>query len=117
MWVFLNNAMLSIVAHKEKHGVLHVRARVKGDIEKVFPNVEVLETPNGDYQFRADVPRNVLCHALINKVHDIDYTNFKNSVKDRERHDVYFKVWQAMYDWQYRIRSRRKRSAFVSPMD
>lgn len=108
MWVFLSGSMLSIVAHKDNPDMLHVRARVAGDIEAVFPGAEVLETPNGDYQFRADIPRRIVGIVMSNLVNDINYTNFKNSVKDRERHDVYYKVWNAMWEWQYRIKQSVK---------
>ena len=106
MWLFLNNAMLSIVAHKDEPKILHVRARVKGDIEAVFPNATVIETPTGDYQFRADVSRIDVADRMIDLCYDMNYTNFKNSVADRERHDVYYKVWNAMWEWQYRIKQK-----------
>ena len=50
MWVFLNNAFLSIVEHRENQNILLVRARIKGDIERVFPGVMVHKTPEADYQ-------------------------------------------------------------------
>jgi hypothetical protein len=80
MWIFLNDAMLSIVAHKDNDDLLHVRARVKGDIEAVFPHAKVLETPNGDYKFRADVERWKVADRMGDLVAGINYTNFKNSV-------------------------------------
>lgn len=39
MWICLNDAFLSIVAHRDKPGVLLVRARRPGDIERTFPGV------------------------------------------------------------------------------
>lgn len=108
MWIFLNDAMLSIVAHKDDREMLHVRARIAGDIERVFADAKVIETPNGDYQFRADIDRDTVAGVLADEVWGINYTNFKNSVKDRERHDVYYKVWNAMWEWQYRIKMATK---------
>ena len=32
MWIFLPNAMLSIVAHRQRADFLMIRARIKGDI-------------------------------------------------------------------------------------
>ena len=40
MWIFLSDSFLSIVAHRDKPGVLLVRARRAGDIEAVFPDVK-----------------------------------------------------------------------------
>ena len=37
MWIFQNDSFLSIVAHRDKPGMLLVRARKAGDIEAVFP--------------------------------------------------------------------------------
>ena len=41
MWIQFNNAFLSIVENREKKKELLVRARVKGDIEKVFLKADV----------------------------------------------------------------------------
>ena len=36
MWIFFNNAFLSIVENRDNKFELLVRARVKGDIQKIF---------------------------------------------------------------------------------
>lgn len=95
MWVFLNQAMLSIVAAPDRPGMLLVRARVAGDIEVVFPGAVVRRTPDRDYLFRALVPRQAVEHALAREVRAIDYGNFKASVPDDRRHAVYSRVWGA----------------------
>ena len=53
MWIQFNNAFLSIEENREKTIELLVRARVKGDIEKVFPKADVFEDNNADYKYRA----------------------------------------------------------------
>lgn len=93
MWIFLNDAMLSIVAHRECKETLLVRARLRGDIEAVFPDVEVWEDRSADYRWRAHVPREDVSRALFERVFKIDYPNFKGSVRDSERHDWYLRVW------------------------
>jgi hypothetical protein len=107
MWIFLNNAMLSIVEHNELPGFLHVRARLKGDIERVFPGERVIETPKADYRFRATINSSHVKRAMANAVDDIDYTNFKGSVKDHDRHDYYMDVWSAGMAAQARSSSKR----------
>lgn len=109
MWIFLNNAMLSIVQHRDDSGKLMVRARRAGDIERVFPDAEVTETLRADYRFRAVVDRKVLADKLGLLANGIDYDNFKSSVDDVSRHDAYMDVWSAMLNEQRRRLRKGKR--------
>lgn len=102
MWLFLNNAFLSIVAHRTKPDTLLVRARVRGDIERVFPRAKVSRTPDADYLFRAEVGRLEVTAALSAAAGGIAYPNFKGSVTDRDRLATYHDVWDVMYAWQHR---------------
>lgn len=101
MWVFLSNSFLSIVEHLEEPSLLHVRARFRGDIEQVFPNVDVIETPQADYRFRTSLPRERVAEALARYAKAIDYTNFKDSVTETPRKDAYIKVWESMWAAQH----------------
>lgn len=96
MWVFMSNSFLSIVAHRDNPNLLLVRARAAGDIEAVFPEATVERTPKADYLYRASLPRSVVSAALAAEVEQIDYTNFKNSVPDPDRHDSYFRAYSVM---------------------
>lgn len=96
MWVFLSDSFLSIVAHRSKPGVLLVRARVAGDIERLFPGKKATLTKTADYRYRTEVPAKDVAAAIAGQVELIGYTNFKNSVADHERHKAYFDVWGAM---------------------
>lgn len=100
MWILMNDAMLSIVRHRTRPDDLLVRARLAGDIERVFPQVEVVEGAGSDYRFRATVPRPEVAEAISRRLLDIDYGNFKNSVREPKRHEAYFDVWHAMHDLQ-----------------
>lgn len=104
MWIFLNDAFLSIVdpGRQGPRGgdYLLVRARAKGDIESVFPKARVWTLPNRDYGFRAFVPRQIVAKSMAKQVMGIDYTNFKNSVDSDCRHGAYSRVWGAMYGFQ-----------------
>lgn len=95
MWLFLSDAFLSIVADFDDPDLLLVRARAKGDIERVFPTATVLATPDHDYAFRAFIPRREVAAVLSRQVQNIRYTNFKNSIRDRVRHGIYFSVYNA----------------------
>lgn len=102
MWIFLNDAFLSMVAHRTKPGVLMVRARVRGDIERVFSGAKVSRTPDADYLYRAEIPVRDAAEAIERAVCRITYPNFKNSVRDTARHCAYGEVWGVMYTYQRR---------------
>lgn len=100
MWVFLNDSFLSIVADRDHKNRLLVRARAEGDIERVFSDATVEHTPRADYPYRAFVLRRVVVGAMSNAALTIDYPNFKNSVKEVDRHDSYMSVWGIMRSFQ-----------------
>jgi hypothetical protein len=100
MWICLNKSFLSIVDPQGSYAGgdgrsrdLLVRARFKGDIEAVFPDAKVTQTPDRDYMYRATVARDVVAAAIQNEVLNIDYSNFKGSVGKNWRHDVYLDFW------------------------
>lgn len=101
MWVYLNNAFLSIVAHRTKRGHLLVRSRFPDDLARVFPAAMVETTPDADYRYRCTVTRAQVQAAMAVAVRDIDYPNFKNSVATAARHNVYEEVWAVMRDAQW----------------
>lgn len=93
MWICLNDAFLSVVSKNCKPDQLLVRARVKGHIEAVFPDAVVSESTTTDYRYRAVVSRIEVADALIGQVMSLDYSNFKNSVRDNRLHDAYAAFW------------------------
>jgi len=98
----MNDAFLSIVRKDCPPGYLLVRARREGDIQRVFGNhVTIVRSTNSDYLYRAVVSSAAVVEALENVVEDIDYGNFKDSVKDAELHSAYLNVWEAMSRVQY----------------
>ncbi|MFM0647964.1 hypothetical protein PQR14_26910 [Paraburkholderia bryophila] len=101
MWICANNAFLSIVNSNQDPTVLMVRARRQGDIEETFgPDTKVTTLPGRDYQFRAFIRRDIVGNVIAQSLMEIDYGNFKNSVKDRYLHDAYANVWGIMADLQ-----------------
>jgi hypothetical protein len=103
MWIFLNNSFLSIVDKGGDGSTLLVRARREGDIERVFPQAVVERTPHNDYRFRARIDREAVALAMAEAVKGIRYSNFKDSVGERPRHDAYMDVWSAMYRYQQHV--------------
>jgi hypothetical protein len=100
MWIFLNDAFLSTVDKGGDGTTLLVRARRRGDIERVFPESAVECSPRNDYRFRARIGREAVAQALAASVRALGYDNFKDSVKERCRHDAYLGVWEVMYEFQ-----------------
>jgi hypothetical protein len=93
MWIYLNDSFLSIVRHRDKPQFLMVRARREGDIEKVFPDATVERTPTADYHYRTTLHEHVVSGVMSARIENIDYDNFKDSVEDKERSDVYHQLW------------------------
>lgn len=115
MWIFLNNAFLSIVIDRQSNeGNLLVRARRKGDIEAVFPRAKVTVNAKRDYRFRASIRRQDVASAIADSICGISYDNFKDSIpkKDHERHTAYLRVWSTMEQFQ---RPRRLPERFDWP--
>lgn len=96
MWIMISDGFLSIVDNSNTKGELLVRARRRGDIEKVFPDAVVTSAHGRDYLFRASVKRELVADALHKQVMGISYPNFKDSVKDDSLHDAYSDVWGRM---------------------
>ena len=102
MWIFLSNSFLSVVQKPGDTDQLTVRARIEGDIERVFPDAKVQASRGTDYKYRAKMPREAVAKALHDQAMSVSYPNFKGTVKDRKRHDAYMDVWSAMYGAQDR---------------
>lgn len=93
MWLLLNDCFFSIVSKECGRDELLVRARRRGDIEKVFDGAKVKRSPSTDYLYRACVKKEAITAALANEVNRINYGNFKSSVGDDRLHAAYLRVW------------------------
>ena len=58
------------------------------------------KTQNADYRYRAVVKRAEVERKIASEINAISYDNFKDSVKDRQLHDAYLKVWRTMLEVQ-----------------
>ena len=102
MWIFLPKSFISVVQKPGDTDVLTVRARIKGDIESVFPQAKVEVNQGTDYKYRARLPRDEVAQVLHDQVMNLDWSNFKGAVKAKKRHDAYMNAWSAMYAVQDR---------------
>lgn len=122
MWIFLNDAMVSAVAHRTKPGHLMVRARLAGDLERLFPRAKVERTPDADYAYRCTVTRTVFANVVAARAAAIDYPNFKGSLATAKgdqppstymaRSQAYHRTWDAMMDAQQELEPDTGRGAW-----
>ena len=98
MWLFTKHGFFSAVQNYNDSNLIHVRARFKGDLERlcrtyrVEPKVESI--PNTDYPYRMDFKRKVWSEIVKSEAEAIDYSNFKSEVHDgTSRDSAYMKVW------------------------
>lgn len=99
MWIMMNDAMFSIVQDTEVSSNLLVRARIRNNIEDVF-DVQAVETTDSDYRFRAYMDRDYVMKIISDRIDEIDYPNFKNSVTEPVLKKAYNQVWSVMYNVQ-----------------
>jgi hypothetical protein len=95
-----SDCFLSIVSKDCEPTELLVRARRKGDIERVFPDAKVRKDTRADYLYRAVVPRKEIALAIGRRIENIGCANFKDSVTDDALHRAYMATWFAMMELQ-----------------
>ena len=103
MWLFTPNAFFSVVEDYNNKKNLMVRARFKGDIEKVFKTVKnTTHTPQNDYPYRASIPKETVAQVVASNILRINYSNFKDEAQnvlglhENKRLDALHEVWSVM---------------------
>lgn len=110
MWLITPVGFFSVVRKPtdiKKH-TLTVRSRVRSDLEALkaqfLPELGAIqESTTNDYRFRAVAPQAAVAQAMSRLVEDVDYSNFKNEVAQRQGHgrsDLYHDVWSVLYRLQ-----------------
>lgn len=98
MWVFTNHGFYSIVrildTNPEKYWV---RSRRKEHLTTYFSEERILYTHATDYQYRVELDKEELDDIFSNLPNEIDYTNFKDSIKNIELKDAAHHVWHDIY--------------------
>lgn len=100
MWICTNQGFVSIVETKKDKRMLQIRARKRKHLRALFPKEEIIETFDSDYRYRVVMPRVVVEAWITRQVHDLDYTNFKDSVTDPQLKKLYSKWWVDHYNIQ-----------------
>ncbi len=121
MWVFLREGFVSVVCARKGDGApdrpidkrrLMVRARAKAHLENLrrrFPRLrryEIMESAHTDYRYRILVPKPVWIETIAALTADLDYGNYKDSVKERGEttrafSDCLHRVWAEMARFQW----------------
>lgn len=98
MWVMTKIGFFSVVAHRDVPDCLIVRARCEEDIVNINEEMGLgwWRDDEADYPYRMCCTPAELAAALARITADIDYDNFKSSIKDKKRKNAYVHVWQAM---------------------
>ncbi|OED40237.1 hypothetical protein ACH42_17130 [Endozoicomonas sp. (ex Bugula neritina AB1)] len=100
MWIFTSDGMISIVRHREETQTFMVRARQPEVLQALFPESEVITTPEADYRYRINVCQSDLIELITDELEDLQYDNFKNNITDHDYHMACGRVWSVMYNYQ-----------------
>ncbi|MDX1580125.1 MAG: hypothetical protein R3360_00745 [Alphaproteobacteria bacterium] len=96
MWVFLHNAFLSITADIGNPRLLQVRARFKGDIERIWPRAVVIENAEQDYRYAAWISRSDVSRKIHDELKYLQYDDLMEKVLSPAREAAYSRVWSEM---------------------
>jgi len=117
MWLFTRHGFYSVTRSTKEPDKLQVRARTRGDLENLAGflitrdqptcillgrDMEIIETPAADYRYRWIVEPGDWLIISVELMADIQYHNFKDQIKDHERHNDYLGVWSIMNGVQRR---------------
>ena len=102
MWIFTRNAFLSVAQHPVDDRLVVVHGSIEGDIERIFPGVEVGQHIDTDHRFSATVPVDRVLAAMQVEMKRVNYDELHSAVEEVSRWHAYISVWLAMYEEQTR---------------
>ncbi|MBQ9370919.1 MAG: hypothetical protein IJU03_01895 [Thermoguttaceae bacterium] len=105
MWLYSKHGFFSAAQHIDKADVIHVRSQFKGDLERLCKaygiEPKVTHTPDGDYSYRMNFPRDVWAEIVKSEAMAIDYPKVKPALHDGTKRDrAYLKVFFTMMDFR-----------------
>ncbi len=103
MWVFLKNSFLSVTRNPEDERLLQVRGRLPGDIERVFPEADVVERPGREYRFGTSLKPSRVVEAVGLALEHIDYDRLGEAIEPGLRRELYEQVQHIMHEAQDKI--------------
>jgi hypothetical protein len=102
MWVITTRAFYSVVALVDDSTRVLARARAREDLvalSDLVSDLRIVETPDADYRWRANVDRAAWLAAVALIAEEVDYPNFKSAVAERqgwERAEPLHEVWTTL---------------------
>lgn len=98
----MNDGFVSVVRNPDYPGKLMIRARNKAHLESIFPKKKnkIINSKKNDYAWRMFVDEEEFAQMMKERILNIDYSNFKNSVVDNDLHDLYADFWGLHYGYQ-----------------
>jgi hypothetical protein len=100
MWFCFNNGFVSAVEHRDDKNTLVVRARRREHLEDNFPNRKIVVGGSTDYKYRIFISKKDFAEIIKDRIMNINYDNFKNSVEDDDLHELYNGFWLLHYRFQ-----------------
>ncbi len=96
MYVFTDNAFLSIVSHSHDERLLEVRGKCSGDIERTFPEAEVARSEDEEYPYSASIARDRVADRIALRVKHVGYRKFNPTAEEPWRQTMYRDVEEAI---------------------
>src|SRR3954454_13794044 len=94
MWPCFSDAFLSVVTDYSDPSRLLARARRREHLTRLFgPQTDIKVSVGTDYKHRVFVDRTVMADLVAQSIRNIDYGNFKASVRDPALENLYHDFW------------------------
>lgn len=104
MWICLNDGFVSAVQHNDDCDLLVVRARNRNHLVSIFgADASISESSTSDYRYRVIESKREFAKIVSERIMQIDYGNFKNSVADDDLHDLYADFWTLHWRYQQEL--------------
>tara|TARA_R110002072_G_scaffold44161_6_gene123825 strand:- start:1010 stop:1327 length:318 start_codon:yes stop_codon:yes gene_type:complete len=97
MWLFLSNGFFSVVNHRDLDEHVLIRARRRKHITDTFGDENIYVLKNADYPFRLNLSKGEFVGVLYNYIDDMEYGNFKRSIKNSKFAVMCANVWREIY--------------------
>jgi hypothetical protein len=89
MWLCFNDGFISVVEYRHNREKLLIRSRHADILRSLFPTKRIIRNDARDYRYRVEATRAEFFPLIAERIMNIDYFNFKESVQDHELHRLY----------------------------